>query len=223
MSSCHGVRRVRSHTFSGPGIGTLAEFMSGSAKIMESCMSCSMSSPFWTCRWNQWPCWCRGRAVVSLSIVRMEAGKGQVINMEIHRAHPDYPGTQRRIRQAGIIRGGQATNLATMRLEHLQDTRRTLSSNVHERGRHRRRVLELVGHPEVVACPGSRRAETPLHADELDEIASWQVNAMPRHGTPRRGSRRSGRAVYDIAQIIHDPNSARLHRSSRSMTRTSAS
>lgn len=196
-----------------PGFGTLAESMSGFAHITGEEDGPPTLPPFGLA---DGICAMTGTWAVAFALLeRHRSGKGQMIDMALYEPILAVLGPQpTAYDQLGVIQnrsGNRSINNAPRNTYRTRDDKwlaiSTSGDNI------ARRVMTLVGHPEVISEPwfqtGRGRAE---HADELDAmVGGWIV----RHTADEviRAFEEAEAAVapiYSVADVMTDPHF--LHR-----------
>ena len=192
-----------------PGFGTLAESMSGFANITGQPDQPPTLPPFGLADGISG---LAGAVAALLALYHRDArgGKGQVIDLAIIEPILTILGAQPTIYdKLGIIQGrtgNRSGNNAPRNTYKTRDGRWVAISTSADAIA--ARVLELVGHPEVVALPWFKTGrDRALHADELDEMVGSWVGERDADDVARLFEE-AGAAVapvYDIAQIMQDP------------------
>jgi crotonobetainyl-CoA:carnitine CoA-transferase CaiB-like acyl-CoA transferase len=192
-----------------PGFGTLAESMSGFAAITGQPDQPPTLPPFGLADGISG---LAGALAALLALYHRDArgGMGQVIDLAIIEPILTILGAQPTIYdQLGIIQGrtgNRSGNNAPRNTYKTRDGRWVAISTSADAIA--ARVLELVGHPEVVDLPWFKTGrDRALHADELDEMVGAWVGERDADDVSRRFEE-AGAAiapVYDIAQIMEDP------------------
>jgi crotonobetainyl-CoA:carnitine CoA-transferase CaiB-like acyl-CoA transferase len=192
-----------------PGFGTLAESMSGFAHITGEPDGPPTLPPFGLA---DGICAMTGTWAVAFALLeRHRSGKGQMIDMAIYEPILAILGPQPTVYDAlGVIQnrtGNRSGNTAPRNTYRTRDDKwvaiSTSGDNI------ARRVMELVGHPEVTAEPwfktGRGRAE---HADELDAmVGGWIAERNASEVIAAFEAAEAAIApIYSVADVMSDPH-----------------
>lgn len=192
-----------------PGFGTLAESMSGFATITGQPGQPPTLPPFGLADGISG---LAGAIAALLALYYRDArgGRGQVVDLAIIEPILTILGAQPTIYdQLGIIQertGNRSGNNAPRNTYKTRDGRWVAVSTSADSIA--ARVLELVGHPEVVALPWFKTGrDRALHADELDDMVGTWVGERDAKDVSRlfEAAGAAVAPVYDIAQIMEDP------------------
>jgi crotonobetainyl-CoA:carnitine CoA-transferase CaiB-like acyl-CoA transferase len=192
-----------------PGFGTLAESMSGFANITGQPDQPPTLPPFGLADGISG---LAGAVAALLALYHRDArgGKGQVIDLAIIEPILTILGAQPTIYdQLGVIQGrtgNRSGNNAPRNTYKTRDGRWVAVSTSADAIA--TRVLELVGHPEVVDLPWFKTGrDRALHADELDEMVGSWIGERDADDVSRlfESAGAAVAPIYDIAQIMEDP------------------
>jgi formyl-CoA transferase len=192
-----------------PGFGTLAESMSGFAHITGEAGGPPTLPPFgladgicaMTATW----------AVAFALLERHRSGKGQMIDMAIYEPILAILGPQPTVfDQLGIVQnrvGNRSVNNAPRNTYRTRDGKwlaiSTSGDNI------ARRVMELVGHPEVLSEPwfqsGGERAK---HAEELDAMVGDWIAQRDADAVIEAFEKAEAAVapIYTVADVMTDPH-----------------
>lgn len=191
-----------------PGFGTLAEAMSGFAAMTGEAKGPPTLPPFALA--DGIAGMATAIAVLTALHAREKTGRGQVVDMAIIEPILTILGPQPTwFDQLGVVQerlGNRSINNAPRNTYRTAEGRwvaiSTSAQSVAER------VMNLVGHPEVIEKPWFASAqERAQHADELDEmVASW----VARHPLDEvvaafEKAEAAVAPIYDVRQIMQDP------------------
>lgn len=191
-----------------PGFGTLAEAMSGFAAMTGEPDGPPTLPPFGLA--DGITGLALSSAIMFALHARQSSGRGQVIDMALIEPILTVLGPQPSwFDQLGVVqqrRGNRSTNNAPRNVYRTADDRwvaiSTSAQNIAER------VMQLVGHPEVIQEPwfasGATRAQ---HADLLDELVGGWIAQRPFAEviTAFEAAQAAVAPIYDITQILEDP------------------
>lgn len=192
-----------------PGFGTLAESMSGFAHITGEVDGPPTLPPFGLA---DGICAMTGTWAVAFALLeRHRSGKGQMIDLAIYEPILAILGPQPTVYdQLGVVQnrsGNRSYNNAPRNTYRTRDGKwvaiSTSGDNI------ARRVMELVGHPEVIAQPwfgnGGERAK---HADELDAmVGGWIVERDADEVIKAFEAAEAAIApIYSVADVMVDPH-----------------
>jgi formyl-CoA transferase len=192
-----------------PGFGTLAESMSGFAHITGEPDGSPTLPPFGLA---DGICAMTGTWAVAFALLeRHRSGKGQMIDMAIYEPILAILGPQPTVYDAlGVVQnrtGNRSVNTAPRNTYRTRDDKwvaiSTSGDNI------ARRVMELVGHPEVIDEPwfktGRGRAQ---HAEELDAMVGGWI--AERDITEVIAAFEKAEAaiapIYSVAEVMTDPH-----------------
>lgn len=190
-----------------PGFGTLAEAMSGFAAMTGEPDGPPTLPPFGLADGIT------GLALSSAIMFAIQArhhtGRGQVIDIALIEPILSILGPQPSwYDQLGVIqerRGNRSSNNAPRNVYRTADDRwvaiSTSAQNIAER------VMELVGHPEVIREPWfASGAERARHSDELDAMVGGWIAARPFAEVVAAFEKAEAAVapIYDITQIMQD-------------------
>lgn len=191
-----------------PGFGTLAEAMSGFAAMTGKPDGPPTLPPFGLA--DGITGLALSSAIMFALNARQRTGHGQVIDMALIEPILTVLGPQPTwYDQLGVIqerRGNRSSNNAPRNVYRTADQRwvaiSTSAQNIAER------VMQLVGHPEVIREPWfASGAERAKHADLLDEmVGGWIAQRpFPEVVAAFEAAQAAVAPIYDIAQILDDP------------------
>ena len=190
------------------GFGTLAEAMSGFASMTGEPDGPPILPPFGLA--DGISALATAIAVLTALRARETSGRGQVVDLAIIEPILTVLGPQPTwFDQLGIVqqrRGNRSVNNAPRNTYRTSDGRwvaiSTSAQTVAER------VMELVGHPEVIAEPWfASGAERAQHADELDAmVGGWIAERTLDEVTAAFDEANAAIApIYDVSDILEDP------------------
>ncbi len=192
-----------------PGFGTLAESMSGFAHITGEVDGPPTLPPFgladgicaMTATW----------AVAFALLERHKSGKGQMIDMAIYEPILAVLGSQPTVYdQLGIVQnrfGNRSMNNAPRNTYRTRDGKwvaiSTSGDNI------ARRVMRLVGHPEVLEEPWFQSGgERAAHGDELDAMVGGWIAERDAEEVIRAFEEAEAAVapIYSVAEVMSDPH-----------------
>jgi crotonobetainyl-CoA:carnitine CoA-transferase CaiB-like acyl-CoA transferase len=191
-----------------PGFGTLAEAMSGFAAMTGEPEGPPTLPPFGLA--DGITALAAAAATMFALRAREQTGRGQVVDMAIIEPILTILGPQPLwFDQLGIVqerRGNRSVNNAPRNTYRTADDRwvaiSTSAQSIAER------VMQLVGHPEVIAEPWFKSgAERAKHADELDAMVGGWIAEHPLDDVMREfeAAEAAVAPIYDIRHIMADP------------------
>ncbi len=191
-----------------PGFGTLAEAMSGFAAMTGEPDGPPTLPPFGLA--DGITGLALSSAIMFALHARARTGRGQVIDIALIEPILSVLGPQPTwFDQLGVIqerRGNRSSNSAPRNVYRTADDRwvaiSTSAQSIAER------VMQLVGHPEVIAEPWfASGAERAKHADLLDEMVGGWIAQRPFTEVVAafEAAQAAVAPIYDIRQIMDDP------------------
>ena len=191
-----------------PGFGTLAEAMSGFAAMTGEPDGPPTLPPFGLA--DGITGLALSSAIMFALNARQHTGKGQVIDIALIEPILSVLGPQPTwFDQLGVVqqrRGNRSSNNAPRNVYRTADDRwvaiSTSAQSIAER------VMQLVGHPEVITEPWfASGAERAKHADLLDEMVGGWIAERPFADvvTAFEAAQAAVAPIYDIRQIMDDP------------------